>query len=209
MLMRFVCWIGLLLGMTGCREVTNDDAHTSPSAPKHSVYNPPTSSVRQVASVRQIAITNAFVVGAKYAELRRASPEALRQQNPSPEFLTGAYYTATNLAKQIASTDHILVTNCCPMFKESSRITLLLSGDAATQVVRAVSSSGRYQIQERPGWWFPDWEMRFYKGSERLASVLFLGSGFTEEFNHYKDYGDYSGVLGTLYDTAVSAAEGE
>jgi hypothetical protein len=164
---------------------------------------PPRTQIKHIPVGRQIVITNEFVVGTNYAGLKARSPEA----NPSSiVFFGGGYYTATNLANQIAGTDHIEVKNVFSGIDvETSPITFLLSGEAAKQVVRAVSSGGRFAHQVRPGWLFPEWELQFYKGRKHLASFVFTGAVFMKDMNS-AEYTDYSGVLATLYDTAQAAA---
>jgi len=206
---RFVCWIGFVMAMAGCRDVTNGGRQISRAAPVYSDYNPPPSRVpvKHVGSARQIVITNAFVVNTNYLrpEPDRSLPPIETNEMSGFVILRGTYHTATNLAKQIARADRIIAENV-PILHDPSPVTFLLSGNAAKQVAQAVSSSGRYSAESHAGWFIPDWELQFYKGGKHLASVPFMGSAFTQNDNT-TDYTDYSGVLGTLYDTVTAAAE--
>lgn len=110
----------------------------------------------------------------------------------TPDF--GSYQTPTNLASRIASADQIVVTNVIALGKDFARTGLLLSGDSAKEVVRAVSFARCYVKQRDPGW-VDIWELQFYKGTNLLASVNFVFWGF-----RYDDrvYTDQTGVLRNL-----------
>jgi hypothetical protein len=88
----------------------------------------------------------------------------------------------TKLAHLIANADHIIVTNrSVPRYRGFS---ISISGPRVGQIVRAVSSATRNQAETNSEW---DWEIQFFKGTNRLAVVNFQGSMFLAENGEYHD----------------------
>jgi hypothetical protein len=204
--MHVVCPLLFFLALMGCKEVTHSSAHVSQFTPHFTTANSPTNQVKNVAhAARQIVITNTLVVGTNHAYLARLSPEARPFQYPYGG-KDQHYYTETNLANQIAYADHIVVSFWGLVLDPiDPAVRMLLSGDAAKQVVQAVSCA-LYGNEVNPGWIFPDGKLQFYMGTNQLASVSLMWDGFTDN-DGSRIYTDYSGVLGTLEDTAQAAAK--
>jgi len=206
---RIFCLIVLLMSVIGCKELTNDSTRQPlPSAFHHSEYQPLQSQPKKIVTARQIIITDAFVVNTNYA---RSTPP---HSNPGIHQIPGStysyigltYYMPTNLAFQVAGTDHIVARNFS-LDGSQPDVTLILYGDAAKQVVQAISSSWGCHPETIPGWWFPNCNLQFFRGGEHLASLGIFGSGFTDSPQRNVVYSDYSGVLGTLEDIVHKAAE--
>ena len=103
--------------------------------------------------------------------------------------------TTTNLAHLIASADHIVITNrFADADPEMLRgFSLSISGNRVSKIVAAVSSASRLQGGTLSAW---DWELRFFRGTNRLAVIDFQGSVFLAE---NVEYSDDTGVLEKLY----------
>ena len=102
--------------------------------------------------------------------------------------------TPTNLAHLIASADHIIITNRFADRETQYRgFSLFISGSRVSKIVAAVSAAKRNQWETDSVW---DWEMQFFRATNRLAKVDFQGSYFLAENGEYYDG---SGVLDKLY----------
>jgi hypothetical protein len=95
---------------------------------------------------------------------------------------------STNLAHLIASADRIVITNRLAAHDKKYQFSLSISSDEARKIVRAVcfaKPSGPIKL-------FLAWDMKFYRGTQFLASVEFDAHFvvFEEQW-----YDDDSGVL--------------
>jgi hypothetical protein len=114
-----------------------------------------------------------------------------------------AYQTPTNLANQISRADHIIVTNL-----QYAGFSLILSGDMAKKIVRAISSGRCYAAQMDPGY-ACFCELQFYTATNHLATVSFLGGGFVDDGqkqigSQRQIYNDETGVLAELYQKLIA-----
>jgi hypothetical protein len=102
--------------------------------------------------------------------------------------------TLADLAHQIADADNIIITN---RFADTNSpflgVSLSLSGQQVSRIVRAISSARRLEIGTWSVW---DWELQFYKATNRLATVDFQEYSFLVKKGEYMDE---TGVLEKLY----------
>jgi len=93
-------------------------------------------------------------------------------------------YPPTKLASLIADADHVVITNRfadrVPRYRGFS---LMISGDEARQIVRAVSSSQHCAPTDS----IFDWDLQFYREAQLLADVHLQGSNFVFEGEEYFD----------------------
>ena len=102
--------------------------------------------------------------------------------------------TPTNLAHLIANADHIIITNRFAGSNTRYRsFSLSVSGRRVSQIVAAVSSARRNQVETDSMW---DWELQFFRATNRLAVIDCQGSMFLAE---HGEYHDDTGVLEKLY----------
>jgi len=109
--------------------------------------------------------------------------------------------TPTKLAHQIADTDHIIATyyhRTGHVPPEISEFSITITGDDARQIVRAISQSTSDGTQTLC---MPEWELQFYKGTNRLAAV---GFGCSLVWVNRAEFRDESGTLEKL-DHAIYA----
>ena len=118
-------------------------------------------------------------------------PPSTSQGLSPPPLASLASTTPTNPAGRIAAANLIVVT------REDSQFSYALSGDKASRIVDAISSG-----RALTGPLIPriqcDWELRFYEGTNFLASVYFAESFYSGDGELL--YKDESGALGKLYD---------
>jgi len=179
----------LFIATLGCKHVTNSTEDASPLTPHFSAYTPLQVHLNKSDIPRKIIFTNAFVLETNRNQATISPSGARDYPTLAPTnfvFLPTRYYTPTNLAIQIATADHIVVENCFTLDAPPSKVTLLISGDAARQAVHAVSQARRYIPQANPGW-IPNWELQFYRGTTRLASIRAIAYGFDYDNETYTD----------------------
>jgi hypothetical protein len=104
-----------------------------------------------------------------------------------------AYWTPTNLASRIAGADRVIATNWFRASRGYPGHSLSFSGSKATKIVQAVSTSRAFTGVET--WSMFDWELQFYKGTNRLDAIHFQGGSFKTD----SEYFDQTGVLDGIY----------
>jgi hypothetical protein len=110
-----------------------------------------------------------------------------------------AYSTPTNLARRIADTDHIVATNWFDATHGDLGFGVSISDDKVGKIVRAVSAAKKYpNLPVTSSIW--DWELQFYKGTNRLDTIRFQGSVFLAD----GEYDDETDVLEKVHQDLVN-----
>jgi hypothetical protein len=113
--------------------------------------------------------------------------------------LAGCKPTPTKLADQIVDADRIIATyyhHSAPPGKSSFGVTI--TGDDVRKIVTAISHSTSGGMESLCA---PSWELQFYKGTNRLATV---GCGCSLVWVDVVEFSDASGTLEKL-DRAIEA----
>lgn len=94
------------------------------------------------------------------------------------------YHVPTHLINQIASTDHIIITNRFADREPRYRgFNFTVSGDEASKIVHAVSSAQHCAPTDS----IFNWDLQFYRGTHLLADIHLQGSHFVFEGEEYFD----------------------
>jgi hypothetical protein len=82
------------------------------------------------------------------------------------------YHAPTHLISQIASTDHIVVTNLFAAHG-GSHFSMTITGYEATRIVHAISSlrAPTYDIPTPMSSMLYEWQLQFYRGTELLGTA--------------------------------------
>jgi hypothetical protein len=109
---------------------------------------------------------------------------------------------ATNLPNFIASADHIVITNrLANLDTRYRRFSLSISGGRVSKIVEAVSAARCHEMRSDSEY---DWEVQFFRATNRLA-VIDLQCGMFWAEN--KEYYDGTGVLEKLYREILDRTE--